>query len=95
MMVFSPPQKVVIKKTLIFLELFVKKFTIHSLSALHKRGVPKLKENYAPMILGPQEALPGTYGVLCVKFLTSNYKIVELFKILKELHPFSLEKTII
>lgn len=47
------------------------------------------------MILGPQEALPGTYGVLCVEFLTSNYKIVELFKILKELHPFSLEKTII
>ena len=35
------------------LQLLVKKFTIHSLSAFHKREIPELKENYAHEVLGP------------------------------------------
>ena len=35
------------------LQSLLAKFTIHSVSALHKHGFPELKDNYAHMIVGP------------------------------------------
>ena len=53
-MLSFPKQRLQLKKT-DNLQVLVKKFIVHHLSAPHKQGIPELKENYAHVKPGPLE----------------------------------------